>query len=369
MHSLIQNYFSARVIKINTSLSQGWSSLFPGRDELSDYYRTFANKYNLHPLTSFNTNVEDARWSDDEMLWTVITKNTVSGQRTTWKTNVLVYAPGTYNRKVLPNVPGIESFKGESWHTYDWPRNADLSGKVVAYVGSGPSAVQILRSIQPTAKSLRVFVRSMTFNLPMGNPQNGPTIQFLKKWVPGLLNVYAFILGYLFAFWTYYLFRPGTWIARSAEWYCARHFEKEVQDPVLRGQLRPVGRIGAKRPLVSTDFYKVLQEPNVEVVTDPITRIDESGVISVPKLMRKESATLDQQSLGSSATDLGELKETLRTVDVLIWGTGFQMQGWGTAFKIIGRNGKTLGQHWDSKPQTLYGISTIPHCISLLPHS
>jgi cation diffusion facilitator CzcD-associated flavoprotein CzcO len=74
----------------------------------------------------------------------------------------------------------------------------------------------------------------------------------------------------------------GIWVARSAEWYCTRYFEKEVKDPVLRKKLRPKGHIGDKRPLVSRGFYKVLQKPNVEVITDPIALVDEDGIISTP---------------------------------------------------------------------------------------
>jgi cation diffusion facilitator CzcD-associated flavoprotein CzcO len=214
------------------------------------------------------------------MIWTVTTEDTVTQRRTAWTTKILVYAPGTYNRSVTPNIDGISSFKGEMWHTYNWPANADLSGKTVAYIGSGPSAVQILPTIQPSVKSLKVYIRSMTYCLPMSNTKNGPSVQFLKKWVPGLLAVYAFVLSYIFGLWSYYLFRPGSWIARSTEWYCTRYFEKEVTDPVLRKKLAPKGRIGDKRPLVSRGFYRTLQQPNVEVITDPITSVHESGIIS-----------------------------------------------------------------------------------------
>jgi cation diffusion facilitator CzcD-associated flavoprotein CzcO len=295
------------------------------------------------------------------MVWTVLTEDTISGQRTMWTSKILIYAPGTYNRSVTPDIGGISSFRGEMWHTYNWPSEVDLSGKVVAYIGSGPSAVQILPAIQPTAKSLKVYIRSMTYCLPMSNATNTPAIQFLKKWIPGLLGVYAFLLGWVFGLWTYYLFRPGSLVARSAEWYCTRYFEKEVKDPVLRDKLRPKGRIGDKRPLVSRNFYSILQKPNVEVITDRITSVNETGIVSArgqsaaePNLQAKESfpqtcslhevppATLGPDGIHSD-------------VDVIIWGTGFKMQGWGTAFKIVGQRGKTLGEHWGGAPRSLYG--------------
>ncbi|KIM96696.1 hypothetical protein OIDMADRAFT_169525 [Oidiodendron maius Zn] len=273
-----------------------WSSFFPAGNELAAYFRQFADKYELRSCTTFNTNIIEAVWSYEKMVWTVITEDTITQQRTKWTTKILVYAPGTYNRSTTPDISGISSFEGEMWHTYNWPTDADLTGKTVAYIGSGPSAVQILPSIQPSVKSLKVYIRSMTYCLPI----------------------------------------PGSWVARSAEWYCTRYFEKEVRDPVLRKKLHPKGHIGDKRPLVSRGFYKVLQQPNVEVITDPITSINESGIIYI--------------SLHTPS------KNTHNRVDVIIWGTGFKMQGWGTAFKIVGLDGKTLGEHWGGAPRTLYGI-------------
>jgi cation diffusion facilitator CzcD-associated flavoprotein CzcO len=148
-----------------------WSSLFPARDELVAYYNRFADAYNLRSLTSFNTNVISATWSSSTLTWSVVTENTLTKRRTTWRTSILIHAPGTYNRSVTPNVPGIESFKGDMWHTYDWPVDADsrLRGKTVAYIGSGPSAVQILPKIEPIVKELKVYMRSMTYVLPMSN--------------------------------------------------------------------------------------------------------------------------------------------------------------------------------------------------------
>ena len=183
-----------------------------------------------------------------------------------------------------PDVPGIESFKGDMWHTYDWPVDADarLKGKSVAYIGSGPSAVQILPRIEPSVKKLKVYMRSMTYVLPMGNWDNPLAVQWLKRRVPGLLSVWIWLLGSLFGMWTYFLFRPRSWVARLAEWYCERHLEKTVKDPVLREKLRPVGRIGAKRPLVSRSFYHDLQSPKVDVVKESLNRIDERGLFSVP---------------------------------------------------------------------------------------
>ena len=211
------------------------------------------------------------------------------------------------------------------WHTYDWPVDADarLKGKSVAYIGSGPSAVQILPRIEPSVKKLKVYMRSMTYVLPMGNWDNPLAVQWLKRRVPGLLSVWIWLLGSLFGMWTYFLFRPRSWVARLAEWYCERHLEKMVKDPVLREKLRPVGRIGAKRPLVSRSFYRDLQSPKVDVVKESLNRIDERGLFSVPwDKPRFYSVDAGKERLGtpssSASTQESDPLESYNSVDVII---------------------------------------------------
>jgi hypothetical protein len=91
----------------------------------------------------------------------------------------------------------------------------------------------------------------------------------------------------------------------------------------------------------------------VEVITDPLTLIDEKGIVSTPR-HRHENDELSRQAKESGSGNL-QLEGIHNDVDVIIWGTGFKMQGWGTAFKIVGQNGKTLGEHWGGAPRTLFG--------------
>jgi len=151
-----------------------------------------------------------------------------------------------------------------------------------------------------------------------------------------------------------------------------KHLEAQVKDPVLRQKLRPSGRFGCKRAFFLDDYYPALQQPNVELITDPPVEIDESGIISKPvrlvsqaeknKIKHESDATnsdavmieaLDLDTYEASRTSSSEEKHT--EVDVLIWGTGFVVQEWGTVYEIRGRGGKTLGEHWGQGCLTLYG--------------
>ena len=194
----------------------------------------------------------------------------------------------------------------------------------------------------------------MTYCHPFVNFTYPKAIKWAFLWIPGLLAFYTCLIASLFGVWAWFSFRPSTWVAKFTEYYCHRKLKQKVSDLVLRQKLAPTGRFGAKRPLVSlAGYFEVLQKDNVHLTKDPIIAIDESGVItgSTPKnndAIVQVSGPID----GVIAPETG----TVHTqADVLIWGTGFIMQGWGGAVPTIGRSGVLLTDHWEDGPKTLYG--------------
>lgn len=266
-------------------------------------------------------------------MWNVVSEDTSTGERTLWQSDVLVQALGTYNRKKYPDVGGIKEFKGDMWHTVDWPEHYDFAGKRVAYIGTGPTALQALPVVQSQAKSLTIYMRSMTYCHPFRNIMYPSWLLWLFKRIPGLLSLYATIISSAFGSWTWFVFRPGTWLARQEERYCERYLERTVSDASLREKLRPVGRFGSKRPLVSPSFFDLVQRSNVEMVQEKPIKVTEKGLVSA-------AADGEQNS---------------REFDVIIWGTGFQMQGWGSMIPTKGVEGELLSEWWAGNPSTLFG--------------
>ena len=165
-------------------------------------------------------------------------------------------------------------------------------------------------------------------------------VLWMLQHVPGLNALYAWLVGYGFAIWAWFVFRPGTFLAKNEEAHCNRYLDNTVNDPELREKLRASGRFGAKRPLVSSVFFDMVQKHNVELCTGPLLRMMSNGIVS---------GRQNQDSLGKQDG------ETLREFDVVIWGTGFQMQGWGSMIPTRGLGGVLLSNHWDGEPTTLYG--------------
>ncbi|KAJ4854534.1 flavin-binding monooxygenase-like domain-containing protein [Trichoderma breve] len=311
-----------------------WNYLFPTASELVQYYRNFAKYFNITDCTLFNQSVTRATWSEERSLWVVDVLDGRSGTHKRWTCRVLVQAAGTYNRISTPQIPGMDRFKGDMWHASEWPMHYDFTGKTVAYVGTGPTSVQVLPCIQSQAKSVKVFCRSMTYCHPFNNFKYPASVKWVFRWVPGVLALYAFLVANLFAIWAYFAFRPESWIAKNTERYCRRHLKRQVSDPILLQQLTPTGRFGSKRPLVSlSGFFETLQKNNVEI---------------------------DEPEVDGHSSTASQTKEQHSHIeaDIIIWGTGFKMQGWGGAIPTIGRNGQLLSEHWRDSPNALYGTMT-----------
>jgi cation diffusion facilitator CzcD-associated flavoprotein CzcO len=98
-----------------------------------------------------------------------------------------------------------------------------------------------------------------------------------------------------------HVFVPGTWWQKKAIELAHRHVDNQVKDPVLREKLKPHDNFGCKRPLVLDDYYPVFNNKNVELITDPVTSLDEHAIVS-------------------TNAKIGETER--REIDVLIWGTG-----------------------------------------------
>lgn len=237
----------------------------------------------------------------------------------------------------------MDTFKGESFHTADWPAKFDFKDKRVAYIGTGPTSMQALPAIQPDVTSITIYSRTMTYCHPFPHITYPPIILWILQHIPGLMALYAFLVGYSFAFWAWFTFRPGSYFANSEEAYCKRYLDRSVSDPELKEKLQPQGRFGSKRPLVSNQFFDLVQQHNVELCKEPPLRIEEDGIVS-------------KSPENTSGGQLSE--ENLRQFDVVIWGTGFQMQGWGSMIPTRGLNGTYLSDHWNGDPSTLYGTST-----------
>ncbi|GAA3579855.1 flavin-containing monooxygenase [Marinobacter xestospongiae] len=315
--------------------SSRWSNLFAKQPEILSYLERVSDEFGITPLIEFNNALERAAWDDDVGLWRLDTSNGEYLART------VVFATGPITESRIPAIPGLESFKGEMFHSARWNHDVDLTGKRVAVIGTGASAIQFVPQIQPQTKELTVFQRTAPWVLPKPDIALGasskqaierfPVIQqSWRKAVAGSLNVINFGLR------NPAFLKPVNVAARQL-------LKVQVKDPALRKAVTPNFDIGCKRILFANDYYPALQADNTSLIASGLVKVEGNTVIAAN----------------------GERRE----VDVIIWGTGFDVSHPPIGQKVFNDRGERLADLWaSSSPEAYLGtaIENTPNAFLIL---
>ena len=310
--------------------SAAWTRTYaPGR-ELKAYAEHCVDKYGLRSRIRFNTKVSGAVFDDDADLWRI---ETDSGETLTAR--FLVNAGGVLTTPQLPDIDGVDSFAGVTMHTARWDHEQDLTGKRVAVIGTGASAVQVIPEIAPIVEHLTVFQRTPIWCFPKADVPLSPIARQAMR-LPGgkavqrlLSQAYVELTFPLAA--QYFTVNP---LAKRAPELGKAFLRKEVKDPVVRDKLTPRYAVGCKRPGFHNTYLSTFNRDNVSLVTEPIDKITGSGV-----------ATADGQS---------------HDVDVLILATGFKVMDPDDVltYSVAGPQGRTLSDYWtENRLQAYEGVS------------
>src|SRR5579884_1020602 len=265
------------------ALNPNWTRSFSPQHEIQDYLRGIAAESGVLDHHLFGTEMTRAQWDSTARHWVV---ETTKGQFTA---DVLVPAVGALCEPHLPEIDGIETFRGELFHSARWDHDADLAGKRVALIGTGASAIQIGPAIVEQVGHLDVYQRTPPWVLPRHDRDYSRVEKLAYRYVPGLQRlarelIYwgreAYVLGFAF--------RPD--ILNIARRFAERHIAKAISDPRLRAAVTPNWQIGCKRILISNDWYPMLARDDVELVTDGITEIRENAIVTADGTVREVDA-------------------------------------------------------------------------------
>ena len=308
-----------------------WSRRYALQEEIHAYIRSVADTYGITPLVRFGSEIVAARWNEESATWTV---SVASGEDTTEESvDILVSAVGQLSRPVVPRIEGVGSFEGTSFHSAEWDHSFDATGKSIAVVGAGASAVQLILHLARDARTLVVFQRSPNYLMPKPDK---PYKAFHKK----LFQIAPI---------SQRLERGGVWavteqfarglddesrVGRINKAIAMWHLRKQVKDPELRAKLTPDYPIGCKRILFSNDFYPALAQDNVDVVTHAITRVTPKGVVDTEGVEHE--------------------------VDAIIYATGFDTQDFLQSIDITGTHGQKLATQWADGAHAYLGMY-VPH--------
>ena len=300
-----------------------WKHRYGRQAEILDYLRSTADRFGIRPRIRFDTELLEATWDAVAAFWRL---HTSTGELTA---SVLVSAAGPLIDPVWPQIPGLKQFEGVRFHSSRWRHDLDLAGLRVAVIGTGASAIQFVPELQKTVGSLTVFQRTPAWIVPRGDaPTTARRVRLFQRFP--MLQRASRAWSFRLAETRFAGFRSKA-IGGLMQSFARGYLRRQVADPQLRAKLTPDYRIGCKRILISSDFYRAVTRSNVELVTESITSIDGREVVTAGGARRE--------------------------FDVLIGGTGFNATEPPIARLVRGVGGFTLSEAWAPHMEALHGTT------------
>jgi cation diffusion facilitator CzcD-associated flavoprotein CzcO len=301
-----------------------WTRAYGEQAEILAYLERCADTFGLRPHFRFKHAVKAASFDEITGVWRVRT------DRGEFSARAVLLGNGALHLPSLPDVKGLDQFKGTTFHSARWNHHYDLRGKRVAVIGTGASAIQFVPRIAPEVDQLHVFQRTPPWIVPKRDREIGERERWALEHVPGAHRARRTALYWLMESRVIgFAYAPK--VLALAEKLVLRSLEDQIPDPVLRAKLTPSYRLGCKRVLISNEYYQAVQRDNVEVVTDGIAEVTPTGV-----------RTVDGRE---------------RAVDAIICGTGFKVSEYLSAIEIRGRDGLELNDAWRGSLRNYLGIT------------
>jgi cation diffusion facilitator CzcD-associated flavoprotein CzcO len=307
------------------ALRRDWSRLCSPQVEIRDYLRQVARTHDVERHVHCNRTVTSCSWDEQSAHWRI---ETAEGEAL--QADAIVLATGQLNQPAHPPIEGIESFAGHSFHSARWDHDYPLTGKRVAVVGTGASAVQFVPEIAPEVARLTVFQRSGNWFLPRRNRRYPRAVRAVFEHVPG---VQSFRRNFMFQYCeaiTLAIRHPRT-VGLLARARSSVFMRWQLKDPDVRRKVWPDYTFGCKRVLFSSHFLPALQRANVEVVTAAIARVEPKGIVTADG--------------------------TLHEVDCIVWGTGFKTTEFMFPMQVRGAGGAELRAAWEHGAHAHLGMT------------
>ncbi|MCV7420546.1 NAD(P)/FAD-dependent oxidoreductase [Mycobacterium yunnanensis] len=291
-----------------------WSRTYSGSAEILGYIDEMVESAGLAPRIRFDHTVTGLVYDQAEGEWTVELQG-----REPVRARTVIVASGPLANPSLPDIDGVDVFEGKKIHSARWDHDYDFSGKKVAVIGTGASAVQIVPKLVETAESVKVFQRTPGWVLPR---VNGRTSDWTKRLYAKSPVAEKAVRGAWF--WGHESVALGVvWdspFTRVVEALSKANLRRQVKDPWLRRQLTPDFSAGCKRLLMTSNYYPALQADNCKLVTWPIARLSARGIRTVEGIEHQ--------------------------FDAIVFATGFEVSKAGTPFPISGIDGRDLASEW-----------------------
>ena len=306
-----------------------WSHFFAKQAEIKQYTLDTASTFGILPYIKFEHEALSIRWHAEPGCWEIATP------KGDFRCNYVVMASGPMHTPILPKIKGLETFRGTTFHSARWNHDYDLSGKRVAVIGTGASAVQFLPKIVDKVSALTLFQRTPPWILPKMDVRISKTWQNRFRRFPLLLRLLRKAVYYQFELLNSSLKFP--FLVKRLEATGIKNIHRGAKDPALREKLTPNFSLGCKRILMSNTWYRALAKSHVQVLGG-VAEISGDTVIS------QDGARCQ--------------------VDAIIFATGFEVSNPPIAERIYNKEGIALSEQWQGSPVSYYG-TTVEKCPNL----
>ncbi len=302
-----------------------WSHRFSPGAEIQQYFLDVAHRYGVDSRIQFNTEITHCEFENGR--WKIQMADGSSDEG-----DFVIAATGVLHHPSYPDIEGLDSFEGTSFHSARWNHDEPLAGKRIGVIGTGSTAIQIVAALVDDAASLSLFQRTAQWVMPQENPAYSEVEKTEFREHPEVIQAMREEIAQIFAdgFSNAVVDASSPQLVAIHE-ACLANLETSVKDPELKERLRPNYRAGCKRLIMSENFYDAIQRPNAHLVTDDIERIEKNGV-------RTSDGTLHE-------------------LDVLILATGFRVDRFMRPMKVTGRSGVSLEEAWKEGPSAYMAIS------------
>ncbi len=302
-----------------------WSRAYSPAGEICSHIENLVDNFDLRRRIQFGVEVDGLDFDEAEGTWTV---KTTGRKRYTARTVVLASGPLPDHK--LPDIRGVDTYEGKVIHSARWDHDYDFTGKRVAVIGTGASAVQIIPELVKQADFVKVFQRTAGWVLPRMDLPIPAAAQelFAKVPVTQQLARQALYWGHEVSATAMVWDTPLTGlVARLGR----AHLRRQVKDPWLRRQLTPDFTPGCKRMLVSSDYYPALQRDNCKLIDWPIATISPVGI--------RTSDGVEHH------------------LDAIVFATGYDVHLTGPPYPVTGIGGRSLADEWVNGAQAYKSIN------------
>ncbi|MBI1816949.1 MAG: NAD(P)/FAD-dependent oxidoreductase [Deltaproteobacteria bacterium] len=302
-----------------------WSYRYSPGAEIQTYLEGVARQYGVDQRIRFGAEIARCEFSGGR--WQI---ETTSGLRD--QADIVIAATGVLHHPNVPDIDGLDDFAGTRFHSARWDHSTPVDGRRIGVIGTGSTGVQIVAALVERVAKLTLFQRTAQWIAPQENPPYSSAEQAEFRRQPEIMRTMHHEMSRMLAEnFSNVAVDASSPQMKLIEDVCRANLESHVRDPELREKLRPNYRAACKRLVVSPNFYAAIEQPNAELVTEAIERVEVDGV-----------RTRDGR---------------LHPLDVLVLATGFRVDRFLRPMEVIGRGGTRLDDVWAQRPAAYLSIS------------